>query len=284
MRFSKHVRIAVLVLVVLLGSVAAKAWHDTMRDPVVQRVELEWDALETSQTHRIVLLADLHVSGPDMPPDRLAAIVEQVNAIRPTIIMIAGDLVSDKRTATRHYSVEEALAPLAHLYPAAAKVAVPGNHDHWRDIDAIEAELVGHGITVLRNQVAELAGITVGGLDDDFTGQADLPAVLAALDRPDRPAILLSHSPDPFAAVPPKTGIMLAGHTHCGQIGWPWGGSPATMSRYGQRYSCGVVEEQGNVLVTSAGLGTSVLPFRLFTQPEIWVIDLVPPTKKAAEP
>lgn len=46
------------------------------------------------------------------------------------------------------------------------------------------------------------------------------------------------------------------------------------MSRYGQRYACGVVRENGNILITSAGLGTSVVPFRLFTQPEIWVIDI----------
>ena len=67
---------------------------------------------------------------------------------------------------------------------------------------------------------------------------------------------------------------MLAGHTHCGQLRYPWGGSPATMSRYGQRYACDLVREEGKVLVTTAGLGTSVLPLRLFTRPEIWLIQL----------
>lgn len=70
---------------------------------------------------------------------------------------------------------------------------------------------------------------------------------------------------------------MLAGHTHCGQLRYPWGGSPATMSRYGDRYSCGVVRQDGKVLITTEGLGTSVLPFRFGTKPEIWLIELRPP-------
>ena len=86
--------------------------------------------------------------------------------------------------------------------------------------------------------------------------------------------VLLSHSPDPFPNLPRGFGLMLAGHTHCGQLRYPWGGSPATMSRYGQRYACGLVRQNGNVLVTTAGLGTSVLPFRFGTRPEIWLIEL----------
>lgn len=261
---------------VLVAGVSGKALYDTTRDPVVRRIELALEVPDgPRKPGRIVLLADLHVAGPDMPPERLERIVSQVNALKPDLVLMAGDFVSDKRTATRHYTVKEAITPLAALDPQATKLAVPGNHDHWRDIDAIEQELMRHRIGVLRNEVVNASGIIIGGLDDDFTGKADLELVVMKIRAVGRRAVILSHSPDPFPDLPAETGIMLAGHTHCGQIGWPWGGSPATMSKYGQRYACGVVEEHGNVLVTSAGLGTSVLPFRLFTQPEIWVIDLV---------
>lgn len=267
--------LGVMLVAVLL---IAKAWWDTTRDPVIKRIELVHHIPDgPKKPRRIVMLADIHVAGPDMPAARLARIVEQVNALKPGLILIAGDFVSDKRTATRHYSVAEALAPLAGLDPNVAKIAVPGNHDHWRDVDAISGELAKHRIGLLRNQVVNAHGIVVAGLDDDFTGHADLDGVSETLEWMGRRAIILSHSPDPFAKLPDNTGIMLAGHTHCGQIGWPWGGSPATMSEYGQRYACGVVRERGNILITSAGIGTSVLPFRMFTQPEIWVIDLVEP-------
>ncbi len=268
--------LAAIVLIGLGLFLIGKGWHDTMRAPVVRTARLEL-ALPHTPQRRIVLLADIHVAGPDMPPERLEKIVTQVNALEPDIVLFAGDFVSDKRTATRHYPVREALAPLAGLDKGAVKMAVPGNHDHWRDIEAIERELARHRIGLLRNEVANVGGLILAGLDDDFTGRADLGKVLPITKRFARPALFLSHSPDPFAQLPPGSGIMLAGHTHCGQIGWPWGGSPATMSRYGNRYACGMVRENGNTLIVSAGLGMSVLPFRLFTQPEIWVIDLVPP-------
>lgn len=72
---------------------------------------------------------------------------------------------------------------------------------------------------------------------------------------------------------------MLAGHTHCGQLRHPWGGAPATMSRYGEPYAYGLVRENGRVLVTGAGVGTSVLPFRFGTRPEIWLIRIAAPEK-----
>lgn len=111
-------------------------------------------------------------------------------------------------------------------------------------------------------------------MDDDFTGHADLAATLASMEqwRGQGARVVLTHSPDVFPALPADIGLTLAGHTHCGQIGWPWGGSPATMSRFGQRYACGRVDEGGRIVVTGGGLGTSVLPFRLFTTPEVWVV------------
>jgi hypothetical protein len=116
--------------------------------------------------------------------------------------------------------------------------------------------------------------LAIGGLDDDFTGHARPNEVLVAMQMLGGGQVILSHSPDPFAGLPDGTRLMLAGHTHCGQIGYPWGGSPATMSRYGERYACGLVRERGNTLIVSAGLGTSVLPFRLFTRPDIWMVEL----------
>ena len=269
--------------VILLG---LKVAHDTLRPPLVRSVEFGIPGLSQGpQTSlKIALLADIHVAGPDMPPSRVERIVEQVNALKPDLVLIAGDFVSDKRTATKHYPVADAIAPLAGLDAQYGVIAVPGNHDHWHDMPAIAAQLEANGVALLRNQVIERAGFTIGGLDDDFTGRADVKAILAASEATDSPKLVLSHSPDPFPHLPQEFGIMLAGHTHCGQIGWPWGGSPATMSKYGQRYACGIVEEKGNTLVTSGGIGTSVLPLRLFTQPEIWLITLKPDRRQGAAP
>lgn len=258
-------------------ALATKAWHDTAAEPEVMHLTVRLESLPAgSRPVRLLLLSDIHVAGPDMPPERLVRVVEQANGLRPDVVLIAGDFVSEKRTATRLYPADAAIAPLAALEAPLGKIAVPGNHDHWFGIADVRRELERAGFTVLANAAVRAGPLAIGGIDDDYTGRADLPATLAAVDRLGGGRVLLSHSPDPFPDLPASFGLMLAGHTHCGQIRYPWGGSPATMSAYGDRYACGAVREQGNLLVTTAGLGTSVLPFRLFSRPEMWLIDVVP--------
>jgi predicted MPP superfamily phosphohydrolase len=273
-KFRVVLALAVLAALVLAG----KAWRDTMADPVVRRATVTLPQLPPGTAPVvIVLFSDIHVSGPDMPPVRLARIVGQVNALKPDLVLIAGDLVSDKATATRHYSTAEAIEPLRELRPRWATVVVPGNHDHWRDMPAIRRELERRGAVVLANEARRFGPVTVGGLDDDYTGRADVPATLRAVAALGGAPVMLSHSPDPFPDTPRGFGLMLAGHTHCGQLRYPWGGSPATMSRYGDRYACGMVREEGKALITTGGLGTSLLPFRFGAPPEIWLIELRAP-------
>lgn len=278
-------RTGLLALAIVIA-VGAKAWHDTMRTPVVERLVVESAALpQGAAPITIALLADIHVAGPDMPPSRLADIAAQVNALAPDMVAIAGDLISEKRTATRVYSAAEVIAPLGTLSAPLGVVVVPGNHDHWAGWDALSAELARYPhITVLRNAAVQRGPLVIGGVDDDFTGRADLPATVAAMQEisgsgKQGARIMLTHSPDIFPQAPVDIDLVLAGHTHCGQIAWPWGGAPATMSDYGDLYACGVTRQHGKVLVTSAGLGTSLLPVRLFTHPEIWLIEIRPPQR-----
>jgi predicted MPP superfamily phosphohydrolase len=209
-----------------------------------------------------------------MPPERLARIVGQVNALEPDIVLIAGDLVSEKRTANRTYTAEEVVAPLGKLDAPLGVFAVPGNHDHWFDMPALADALRRHGVRLLVNQAAQAGPLVLGGLDDAYTGRADVPRTIAAMDRLEGGRLIFGHSPDSFPQVPASVPLMLAGHTHCGQIAYPWGGAPAHLSDYGDRYGCGRIDEDGKTLVVGAGLGTSLIPVRLFTQPEIWLIEL----------
>ncbi len=267
--------LAVLLLAAIVAT-GIKAWHDTMRDPVVRHATVAVDLPTGTAPLTIALISDIHVAGPDMPPERLERIVAQVNALQPNLVAIAGDLVSDKRTATHIYTPQQVVAPLAALRAPLGVVAVPGNHDHWFDMPALARELRKARITLLANDAARFGTLAVGGLDDDYTGRADLDATLAAMRAAGGVPVMLSHSPDPFAVMPAEVRLTLAGHTHCGQIGYPWGGAPAHMSDYGDRYACGRVDEDGRTLIVGAGLGTSVLPVRLFTAPEIWLVKLVP--------
>jgi len=271
------VRRALLVMVALGLGLLGWCYWTAIADPVVREADValpDWPA--GAPPLRALLMSDLHVAGPDMPPERLARIVAQANALRPDIVFIAGDFVSDRRVSTRTYSFAEAVAPLAGLHSRLGSVAVLGNHDHWRDAAEGRAALQRIGVRLLDNDGAKIGPLAVGGLDDAFTHHEDLGATLNAVRRLPGARIMLSHSPDPFPILPRDIGLTLAGHTHCGQIRLPLIGALSTMSAYGDRYACGLVRENGRTLIVSAGLGTSLLPLRLGAVPDMWLIRLGP--------
>ena len=267
----KWVALALLLIAMALGW---KAWRDTMGDPVVRRAEVALPGLTEPVT--AVLLSDIHVAGPDMPPSRLARIVEQVNALEPDVIFIAGDLVSEKRTATHIYTAEEIVAPLGALRAPLGVVLTPGNHDHWYDWDGLRVEAEARGIRVLQDEAAQIGPLAVGGVDDAYTRRDDLSQVLAEMRGLTGGRLVVTHSPDITPQVPADIPLILAGHTHCGQISLPLIGAPAYMSAYGDRYACGIIREGGKTVIVGAGLGTSLLPIRFGTRAEIWVVELVP--------
>jgi predicted MPP superfamily phosphohydrolase len=268
---------ALLLAMITLG----KAYYDTMRDPVVERLSITSSKLPAgSAPVTIALVADIHLSKLVMPIKRANRIVSRVNALEPDVIALAGDYVTQMPGADRDFSAKEIVAPLTNLRAKSGIVLVPGNHDHWFGWDELEAELARFSqITVLRNQAISIGGLNIGGVDDESTGNDDLKATLAAMEQSAAGnaagvPIILTHSPDIFPEVPADMALVMAGHTHCGQIAYPWGGSPISVSAYGDKYACGVTREDGKLLVTSAGLSTSVMPIRLFTHPEIWLIEI----------
>lgn len=264
-------------LLILALLFALYGYRTALADPIVRETRVEVaDWPRGTPPVRILLMSDIHVAGPDMPPSRLEAIVAHANGLAPDAVLIAGDFISEKTVATQTYSFDEIAAPLAGLRARLGVFAVLGNHDHWVDAGAARAALGRANVRVLNNEAARAGPLAIGGLDDDHTGHADLARTLAAMQTAGGIPILLSHSPDPFPDVPGRVPLMVAGHTHCGQISLPFLGPLATASRHGKRYACGRIVEDGKTLIVSAGLGTSILPIRIGAVPDMWLIEIGP--------
>ena len=76
---------------------------------------------------------------------------------------------------------------------------------------------------------------------------------------------------------PDDVTLVLAGHTHCGQISFPFVGALYYESKYDDRFGCGVTSGGGaKRVITSSGLGTSMLALRLGAVPDVWLITLGP--------
>src|SRR3546814_18363569 len=124
-----------------------------MRDPIVRKASVEvaaWPAGQPPLT--ILLLSDTHVAGPDMPPQRLARIVADLNRLRPDLVLVAGDLVSEKRVATNIFTAAEAVAPLAGLRAPLGVVVRPGHQDPWFAPGALRPALDTPGLRLLTKQ------------------------------------------------------------------------------------------------------------------------------------
>lgn len=263
----------------LLGvALLARGYWNATRDPVVRTARIvvaDWPAGRPPIT--VLLLSDIHVAGPDMPPERLGRIVTKLNGLRADAVLIAGDLVSEKSVATHIYSADEVVAPLAGFRAPLGVIVTPGNHDHWFARDALRSALERRGLRVLQNEAARIGPLAVGGVDDDYSGHDDVPATLAAMDRLGGIPVLLTHSPDIVPDVGRPLAAILAGHTHCGQIRFPVIGAITYVSRYGDRFACGDMRDGSQRIFVGAGLGTSILPLRFLTPPDVWLVTFGPP-------
>jgi predicted MPP superfamily phosphohydrolase len=224
------------------------------------------------------------MADPDMSAEKLNRLVNQFNALKPDLVLIAGDLKSGKKFSNRHYSPAEIAAQLARLKARLGVVAVLGNHDYWHDPDAQTAELRKRAVLVLVNDAIRRGPLVIGGIADEITDHDDAPATFAAMDKLGAgPRILLTHGPDIVPELPGPVAAIFTGHTHCGQIVMPFFGALSYSSRFGDRFACGQILDSGQTLLVGAGLGTSIIPLRYGAPPSLWLVTLGPKRAKEAD-
>ena len=267
-------------LLVLAAAVLVVIGLDNVvADPVERTASVALPALPagTPPIH-LALLSDIHLGNRGMRPERLDRILAQVNAARPDLVLIAGDFITgydDRGAADRAAGL---IAPLSRLRAPLGVFAVLGNHDHWTAPQAIRADLARAGVVVLENEAVRRGPFTIVGVDDLVTRHDDLRRALAAADRLGGIPIALSHSPDIVKDLPDRVPLLLAGHTHCGQVVLPWGTSVASyVSRkhlFDPRYRCGRIDDRGRVTFVTAGVGSGTVPVRLGAMPDWWLIEL----------
>ena len=239
---------------------------------------------------KIVAISDIHGGSNGITEKKIRQVVAAANAQNPDLIVLLGDYVANNSDHTAVKMPMSVVAKnLAGLQAKYGVFAVLGNHDAWYSDSDVAAELTNLGYTVLQNQakVIEKNGqrFTILGLKDHMKAQnwkqfsAENKQVLDNIGDTGN-VIAIEHSPDVITmitgdlAISPNLKLIIAGHTHGGQIWLPIIGSPIVPSSYGQKYAYGHVQDRGVDMFVTTGIGTSVLPFRFLVPPEIAVITL----------
>jgi uncharacterized protein len=244
---------------------------------------------------KIVMISDLHAGSNGASAENIRRVVETANAQEPDVIVLLGDYVSQAytrqpiRERPLRMPIDELADSLSGLKAKHGVFAVLGNHDGWYGDDAIAGELTRVGYRVLRNEIGviEKDGVPLRllGLKDhlqlDSWRSFDLMIRSTVAKYPrEGQIVVLEHSPDILYVLNywkhlnPDLKLMLAGHTHGGQVWLPILGAPITPSTEGQKYARGHIEEGGVHMFVTSGVGTSILPFRFLVPPEIAVVTI----------
>ena len=230
---------------------------------------------------KIAVLTDLHIGSPFNGMDKLRDVVARTNAAQADVICILGDLLSNGPNGARSerpgfITPEQVSAELAHLRAPLGVFGVLGNHDNWLDHDRVASAMETNGVRLLEDKAQRLdtpaGSIWLAGVSDYWTRSHDVAAALAAVATDTAPIILITHNPDLFPEVPNRVSLTLAGHTHGGQVRFPFIGTPVVPSRFGVRFSAGHIVESGRHLFVATGIGTSILPVRFRVPPAIAVL------------
>ena len=223
----------------------------------------------------LVQLSDIHV-GTRVADSYVLDTFQRVSALEPDITVITGDFLSYHPRIFEQLPAVYERAPKGRL----ATLGILGNHDYgprWSHPEVAQrlVEIVSAlGIHVLRNQIRDVGGLQIAGLDDYWANRFDPRTALDRLPA-GRASLVLSHNPDTvdLPVWHDYEGWILAGHTHGGQCKPPFLPPPLLPVR-NRRYTCGEFDLAGNrKLYISRGVG-HLLQVRFNVRPEVTIFEL----------
>ncbi|MHB9154913.1 MAG: metallophosphoesterase [Endomicrobiales bacterium] len=271
-----------LSLLLLLG--LAFFWHVETNDVAVTVCRVNDPELaELLGSARVVQISDLHVRRQGLRERNLARVINRVD---PDLVLVTGDNMAGSR------GIEPCAALLHEIGKGRTVVATLGNNDHsyqrhFNDTERLVAELKKAGVRVLVNESLKLTverggrsggkPLYIVGLDDNFLWYDDFFKATRNVPK-DAPKLVLAHAPNIIEKIDTRrVKLILSGHTHGGQVVVPFLGAvylnPTFRAR--KRFVSGLYRDD-TLLYVSRGIGTVLLPVRLFCKPEVTLFEFVP--------
>ncbi|MDD4187687.1 MAG: metallophosphoesterase [Bacilli bacterium] len=215
---------------------------------------------------KIVHFSDLHY-GTTIHLKELKNIVKEINLLKPQIVFFTGDLIDNDANISKD-ELTKILIELNKINPEIVSYVVRGNHDHSQEYNEI---LKNVDIKLLDNK-SELFyynsnnPLLIIGLSDYLVGDQDINLAFANYNE-EYYTILLMHEPDSVNNLGDyQADLILAGHSHNGQVRLPFIGSVLKVNGARSYYDSEYLIDNSPMYI-SGGLGTSKYPFRLFNHP-----------------
>lgn len=228
---------------------------------------------------KMVQFSDTHL-GFQYTRRQLTKIVNTINKQNPDVVFFTGDLMDEPNKYTNS---QELIPILSAIHAPFGKYSIYGNHDHggygtdiYRDI------MTESGFILLQNNSHKMklldgSSIYIIGLDDAMLGKPNLEMAVSGIPN-ETYKILLAHEPDlALAAAGQGIHLQLSGHSHGGQVKIPFIG-PLITPPFSEKFYEGFYKLENKddslTLYVNRGLGTTRLPFRFLSKPELTIFTL----------
>ena len=277
-KFLKNILSAFATILLLLSLPMAYAYFIEPDRLVIREETLSipnWSA--NLNGFKIVAVSDIHGGSNNVTESKLRELVSLANAQTPDLIVLLGDYISEQRGNKKELRMPVAtIADNLQGFQAKYGVyGVIGNHDHWHNQSKITREFERVGIKILDNEIERIPvgdeTLNLWGIEDYWKRRRVPTDVLGDIEDKQN-IITITHNPDSLLKTPDVISLMLAGHSHGGQVNLPILGVVHHVTD--PRLTAGEVVVDGKHVFVTTGIGCSGPQIRFRVPPEIAVITL----------
>lgn len=215
----------------------------------------------------IAVIGDVHLSEDPVSLSKFRDLVLEVKTAKPDLIVFVGDYTDNPSVIDNMSIHRENIINAIKLVNPIPRAIVLGNYESWSDADEWLDEFDRLGVDVMENETRILetdkGSICIRGFGDNFTARyryVDYPEECAGV-----PKLSITHDPSGAFHKDVK-GLVIAGHTHCGQVSFPFIGALWVPSDAPSDAHCGLYVDRERTVFVTSGVGTSLLPLRYGAQ------------------
>jgi predicted MPP superfamily phosphohydrolase len=215
----------------------------------------------------VAVIGDVHLPEGSKHLDAFEKLVLEIKSTQPDLVVFVGDYTSDPKAMDDMSSHRKNIINIMKLIDPVPRAVVLGNYESWSDAEEWISEFNRLGVDIMENQTSLIqtvkGNVCIRGLGDKYTNRYDY------VDYPEEceniPKFTITH--DPAGAFNARIkGLVIAGHTHCGQISLPFIGPLWVPSDAPSEAHCGLYEDSQRTVFVTSGVGTTILPLRFGAQ------------------